>query len=104
VFCLSETISLRLPREILKKLGELADKEGKDRSALIRELLEHGVREKNLDHAVELYRNGQVTGWRAAQLAGVSLWSFFKVLGERGILVQYSEHDLEEDLKGLTED
>ena len=104
VFSLSETISLRLPKEIVKKLGELADKEGKDRSALIRELLEHGVKEKDLDHAVELYRTGQITGWRAAQLAGISLWRFYKVLGEKGILIQYSERDLEEDLKGLAEE
>jgi predicted HTH domain antitoxin len=99
VVSLSETISLRLPRETIKKLRELADKEGKDRSTLIREILEHGVKEKNLDHAVELYRRGQVTGWKAAQLAGVSLWNFYKMLGEKGVLIQYSEHDLEEDLK-----
>jgi len=99
VCCLSETISLRLPRETIKKLRELADKEGKDRSTLIREILENGVKEKSVEQAVELYRLGQVTGWKAAQLAGVSLWNFYKALGEKGILLQYSEHDLEEDLK-----
>ncbi len=96
---MSKTISLRLPRETIKKLRELADKEGKDRSTLIREILEHGVKEKNIDHAVELYRRGQFTGWKAAQLAVISLWSFYKILAEKGILIQYSEHDLEEDLK-----
>jgi predicted HTH domain antitoxin len=99
VVFLSETISLRLPSETIKKLRELADKEGKDRSTLIREILEHGVKEKNLEHAVELYRQGQVTGWKAAQLAGISLWNFYKILAEKGILIQYSEHDLDEDLK-----
>jgi len=99
VVSLSETISLRLPRETIKKLRELADKEGKDRSTLIREILEHGVKEKNLEHAVELYRSGQITGWRAAQLTGISLWNFYKILAEKGVLIQYSEHDLEEDLK-----
>jgi predicted HTH domain antitoxin len=96
---LSETISLRLPRETVRKLREIANKEGKDRSTLIREMLEYGVKEKSIAQAVELYRTGQVTGWRAAQLAGVSLWNFYKILGERGVLIQYSEHDLEEDLK-----
>jgi predicted DNA-binding protein len=99
VRCLSETISLRLPRETAKKLRELADKEGKDRSTLIREILENGVKEKSVEQAVELYRLGQVTGWKAAQLSGVSLWNFYKAFGENGILIQYSEHDLEEDLK-----
>jgi predicted HTH domain antitoxin len=99
VTLLSETISLRLPRETVRKLREIANKEGKDRSTLIREMLEYGVKEKSIAQAVELYRTGQVTGWRAAQLAGVSLWNFYKILGERGVLIQYSEHDLEEDLK-----
>ncbi len=96
---MSETISLRLPRETVKRLREIADKEGKDRSTLIREMLEQGVKYKSMEQAVELYRAGQVTGWRAAQLAGVSLWNFYKILDEKGVLIQYSEHDFEEDLK-----
>jgi len=87
----------------MEKLNEVAEREGKDRSALIREILEHGVKEKDLDRAIELYRAGQITGWRASQLAGVSLWNFYKILSERGILIQYSELDLEEDLMSLTE-
>jgi len=66
---------------------------------LIREMLEKGVKEKSIEQAVELYQTGQASGWRAAQLAGVSLWKFYKILGEKGVLIQYSEHDLEEDLE-----
>ena len=104
IFCitvssLSETISLRLTREMIRKLRELAEREGKDRSALIREILERGIKERNLEYAVDLYRRGQVTGWKAAQLAGVSLWSFYRILAEKGILIQYSEQDLDENLK-----
>jgi predicted HTH domain antitoxin len=95
---LSETISLRLPSATAKKLHDIARKEGKNRSMLIREILEKGVREKSIEQAVELYRGGQASGWRAAQLSGVSLWKFYKILSEKGILIQYSEHDLEEDL------
>ena len=96
---MSETITLRLPPQMAKKLKEIAKKEGKDRSTLIRELLENGVKEKSVEHAVELYRTGQVTAWKAAQLAGVSLWAFYKILDEKGIIIQYSENDLEQDLK-----
>lgn len=96
---MSESITLRLPPETAKKLREIAKKEGKDRSTLIRELLEKGVKEKSVEQAIELYRAGQVTGWRAAQLAGISLWNFYKILTDKQVLIQYSEHDLEEDLK-----
>ena len=96
---MSETITLRLPPQTAKKLQEIAKKEGKDRSTLIRELLENGVKEKSIEQAVELYRTGQVTAWKAAQLAGVSLWALYKILEEKGIIFQYSEHDLEQDMK-----
>ncbi len=96
---LSESITLRLPPQTAKKLREIAKKEGKDRSTLIRELLENGVKQKSIDQAVELYRTGRVTAWKAAQLAGVSLWTIYKVLEEKGVLLQYTEHDLEQDLK-----
>ncbi len=96
---MSETICLRLSKETAKKLRELADKEEKDRSTLIREMLEHSIKEKNVEYAIDLYHKGQVTGWKAAQLVGISLWSFYKFLGEKGMLIQYSEQNLEEDLK-----
>jgi predicted HTH domain antitoxin len=92
-------LSLRIPKETAKKLREIAKKEQKDRSTLIREILEQGVKEKNIDNAIELYETGQITGWKAAQLVGISLWSFYKILSEKGVLIQYSKQDLEEDLK-----
>jgi len=96
---MSETICLRLSKETAKKLREIADNEEKDRSTLIREMLEQVIKEKNMEYVIKLYKKGQVTGWKAAQLAGVSLWNFYRVLGEKGVLLQYSEQNLEEDLK-----
>ena len=95
----SETICLRLSKETAKKLREIAKKEEKDRSTLIREILEEGIEEKNIEYAIELYQKGCITGWKAAQLANISLWNFYKLLAEKGILLQYSQQDLEEDLK-----
>ncbi len=101
---MSEPISLRLPRETIDKLDKIANKEQKDRSTLIRELLDDGIQEKDIEHAVELYREGQATSWKAAQNAGISLWNFLEILREKKVLIQYSEHDLKEDLKALTEE
>jgi predicted HTH domain antitoxin len=100
----AEVITLRLPREMLEQLDGLAQREHRDRSSVIRDLLERGVGERRVEHALELYRTGRVTGWKAAQMAGVSLWRFHEALRERGVLLQYSEHDLEEDLRGLSGD
>ncbi len=99
---MAEIITLRLPREMLEELDGLAEREHRDRSAVIRDLLERGVGEKRVEHAVELYRSGRATGWKAAQTGGISLWRFHDALRQRGVLLQYSEHDLEEDLRALS--
>lgn len=101
---MSENISLRLPREILESLDDLAKKTRKDRSTLIRDMLDDGIKEKRIDLAVEQYRMGEVTGWKASKLAGVSLRRFYESLQARGVLIQYGEEDLEQDLKALRDE
>jgi predicted HTH domain antitoxin len=98
---MSENISLRLPQDTIQKLDDIAKKERKDRSTLIREILDEGIKEKRIDLAAELYQKKEVTGWQASKLAGISLRKFYQALQTRGILIQYDEKDLEADLKAL---
>ena len=96
-------ISLRLPSKMIKELEDLSEKERKDRSEVIRELLTLGIQEKKLRGSIELYRGGRATLWKAAKLAGLSLWEMIEVLKERKIEAQYGIKELEEDLRALTE-
>ena len=100
---MSKTVSLRLRKRSLSELDELAKLEDKDRSALVREILEVGVREKKIERSFRLYQAGKVSLWRAARLAGLSLWEMIEALSSKKIQIQYSEHDLEKDLKALEE-
>jgi predicted HTH domain antitoxin len=96
---MSETICLRLSKETIKKLQDIAGKEQKDRSTLVREIIDKAIKERNIDYAISLYQKGKATGMKAAKIADLSLWQFYKILEEKGILIQYSQKDLEEDLK-----
>jgi len=100
---MSKTVSLRLHKRSLSELDELAKLEDKDRSALVREILEVGVRERKIEHSLRLYQAGKVSMWKAARLAGLSLWEMIEALSSKKIQIQYSEHDLEKDLKALEE-
>ena len=99
VIPMSETICLRLSKEMIEKLQDLSGKEQKDRSTLIREIIDKGIKEKNIDYAINLYQKGKATAMKAAKLADISLWQFYQILNENGILIQYSQKNLEEDLK-----
>lgn len=55
--------------------------------------------ELRMEKAIEKYIKGEVSSWRAAQLAGVSLRKMFSIFAERGIEIHSSEEALAEDLK-----
>jgi len=94
-----EVLSVRVPREVLRWLDELAKLEGRERGEVVREILAQGVRERRVELALRLYREGRVTLWRAAEVAGLSLWEMVGELEKRGVEVQYGLRELEEDLR-----
>ena len=93
-----KVLTLRVPEDVLEKIDEIAKREGKDRSEVIRELLRIGLRDKLIEEALRAYKEGKVSMWKAAEMAGVSLWEFVEILREKGIEIQYGLRELEEDL------
>lgn len=100
---MGEVISLRLPAETFEELEKIAREESKDKSRLMRELLALGIKEKKLEKAIQLYKEGKVTLWKAARVAGISLWQMMEVMREHRVEAQYGLRELEEDLKALKE-
>lgn len=95
--------TFRMSSEIEKEIAKLASEEGKDKSKIMRELLKIGIKERKIAHALELYKEGKVTLWKASRQADISLWEMIELLRERKITVQYGERELREDLKALAE-
>ncbi|MDI6640328.1 MAG: UPF0175 family protein, partial [Methanocellales archaeon] len=73
------------------------------KSVIIRELLTRGIKEKKLDDAIERYRQGKITLWKASRIANISLWKIIEVLKERHVELQYGSEELRDDLKALEE-
>lgn len=76
--------SVRLPDDLLDRLDRMAEDEHTDRSTVIKRALEEGLRQMLLDRALDAYGDGRITAWRAARMAGVSLWTFMDELERRG--------------------
>ena len=93
---MEQVTTVRFDKETLERAGELARLEGVDRSTVLRRAVEIGLKELLLQHALEVYRQGLVSAWKAAELANVPLWCFIDILKERGIGFKTSEEDLRE--------
>jgi hypothetical protein len=78
-------VNIRLDEDIVAEIDRLADDEAIDRSEMARRLLGHGLAERRLRRALEAYRSGSVTAWRAAEIAGVSLYEMLDRIHEEGI-------------------
>ena len=94
-----KTVTTRLPPEVLEEIEEIAERDRVDRSELIRRLLDQALAQRRIEDAVDAYRNGNVTMWRAAELAGVSLRQMMSILNELRVELNYSIEDLESDIE-----
>lgn len=100
----TEVMSARLPKETVELIEEIAREEKVDKSTIMDRALDHYIQEWKLQKAIESYREGVATLTRAAEIAGLSVWTMIDVLAKRKIQPQYDIEDLEEDLKAFGRD
>jgi len=82
---MSSVLSVKLEKEKMKIIEEIASEEKTDRSAAARKLLDIGIKQWKIDKAVQLVVSGKVSVWRASELADISLREMLDVLNERTI-------------------
>jgi len=92
-----ETVTARLPEEMIKKLELIAKEEHIDRSELIRRALDIGIQQFLLERALKAYRERRVSLWRAATMAGLPLRTMMREADKAQIPIAYDEEDLEHD-------
>lgn len=95
---MSSTASVRLPDDLLREVEELAQSMHTGRSDVLREAIREGVKRKRIEHALDLYRRGEVSLGKAASIAGRPIGLFLDDMKEHGVLLNYDVEDLEEDI------
>lgn len=93
-----ESISVDVDEEFVKALEEI-EQPYLDRPTLIKNILTSGLKQYRIELAIRKYLEGEVSTWKAAEIAGVSLRKMSKILQEKGIEMHYSEQSLKEDLE-----
>lgn len=91
--------SVRLDKDDLDWLDEIADRENLDRSTLIKKAIHKGVREILLEESLRLYQGGKCSAWAAAEDAHITLWEFLEELRRRDLHFYTDEDELEKSLE-----
>lgn len=78
-------ISTRIPADLEKELEKYMKEEHLERSAAVRRLLFRSLRDWRKDYALKLLEEGRTTVSKAAEIAGMDIWSFISVIKESKI-------------------
>ncbi len=92
------TISVRVRRDQAEEIDALAEERGVDRSAKMRELLAIALSEARLRTALDQLREGRVSVWRAAKLAGVTYREMLTAMREHNVPFPLSEDELRREI------
>jgi predicted HTH domain antitoxin len=90
---MADNLSVRMKKEKLKELDEIAKLIGVDRATIVRNLIDYGIHMKRIDIAIELYQKGE-TLEKAANLTKSSIWDLIDEIKKRGIT---SKFDIEQE-------
>jgi len=91
----SAVVTIRLSKRDLERVEALRVLEDVDRSTLIKEFIEDGLRRKVVDN----YRRGKLAAGRAAEMLELSLREFLEILEREGVPVNWNSEGVKEYLK-----
>lgn len=97
-------VSTRIDDELEKELEWYADKEKIGKTIALRKVLDKGLKEIKLEHALGLYKEGNITLMKAAEIADMPLWKILEIVREKKIPVHYTLEDAEKDIKTALKD
>jgi predicted HTH domain antitoxin len=91
----SAVVTVRLSKRDLERVEAVRVLEDVDRSTLIKEFIEDGLRRRVVDN----YERGKLTAGRAAEILGLSLREFLEILEREGVPVNWDSESVKEYLK-----
>jgi predicted HTH domain antitoxin len=95
------TVTTRVEDELAHLIDSIAEREGMDRSTVLRRFLQKAAKDWLIDESVGEYERGKLTLWQAAERSGLTIWEMIEEVKKRSAHAPYTLDELKEDLKAL---
>jgi len=92
----SQNLTVRLDKALVRQIEEEAQQEKTDKSTVARRLIALGIEQARRTRAIEDYRKGKCTIWKASEKAGVSLREMMDLLRVEKIPLHLSQQDADQ--------
>jgi predicted HTH domain antitoxin len=96
-----ETITARVPEELIRDLKRIEGEERTERAEVIRRLLAEAIGEWKLRKALEMIRERKASMRAAARFAGIRYIELLDRVEKEAIPLDYTLSDLRADLEAL---
>ena len=99
---MTATVSTRIEENILSEIDELSKEKQMDRASLLRNLIVEGLSIEKEKKVLGMYKERRISMAKAAEMLNIDIWQMIDLIKEENLYIDYSQEELEEDLKGLT--
>ena len=95
------TVTTRVEDELAHLIDSIAERDGMDRSTVIRRFLLKASKDWLIEESIEEYEQGKLTLWQAAERSSLTLWEMIEEVKKRSAHAPYTLDELREDLKAI---
>lgn len=92
-------INIRVPSEVAEELDWLAQQQHRHRVDMARQILLEGIPRQRRELALKLYRQGEISKAKAAEMAGISLWEMMDLIEREQIPSHWTLKDATEEVE-----
>jgi len=92
----TQNLTVRLEKELIKKIEEEAKQDRTDKSTVARKLIDIGIQQSRKARALQEYRMGKCTIWKASEKAGVPLREMIELLRQEKIPLHLTPEDVDQ--------
>lgn len=96
---MGQTITSRLPDEMIKELEKIAKIEKLDKSSVVRRLLDKAINIWKEEYALKLFQDRKLSLGKAVEMSSLSIWEFLEKLSQEKIPLHYDPEELQKDLE-----
>ncbi len=92
----TRNLTVRPEEELIDKIEKEAQQEKTDKSTVARKLITLGIEQTQKARALEEYRRGKSTIWKASEKAGIPLREMMELLHRERISLRLSPEDVDQ--------
>ena len=96
-------INIRVPGEVAEELDWLAKQQHLHRVDVARQILLEGISRQRRELALRLYRRGEVSKAKAAEMTGISLWEMMDLVEREQIPSGWTLQDATEEVERIVQ-